>query len=591
MPKALVHFDRRRWPEEAAALDGLEAADLLRVGIDLADAARGLGDIVNARRRGQPVAVLMVYNDPLEALLFTVHSLLAQNPDPDARAIQAKALREQKLTLKGLPLEEHAKPSHAAACAAKFAVLMADLVLVATPADKERVELLAGVPVRRWALLPDPAPFAAQPGTGLTVYAPSIDAAHVQSIATPLRARGMQTQAISAANAGEAIAGSTVVIPEFWRGYRARALAASGLRVVAPHQSGADAFFYSVETYSATDLSSLEDAVDVVSSRGGSAPKLHVERNAISAALAADRPAATRGDLVSIVVRSVDRPQHLRRALASIAAQTYENVEIVLVNNGRYDIPPEVLRAARSRRVVHIRPPQPVKLGEALNLGMRAATGEFVGYLDDDDILYPDHCARSIALLETTGADFCYSKSVGEYARIDTLGAKTVIGMSVYTDRPYRLDALFEGNLTTIHSVVHRRALFERFGYTDESLPVTEDWELWLRMASGGARFVHLDRATCEYSWRDDANTPNTSTQQLASFATAYAIILERYREKVADRPETIEREQENTLAHLRRRAEAVAADPSMGVTLTMQDVLMFAAEVEGLIDDPFRPA
>ncbi len=588
MPKALVHFDRRRWPEEAAALDALEAADLLRVGIDLADAAQGLGDIVNARRRGQAVAVLMVHDDPLEALLFTVHSLVAQNPDPDARAIQAKALREGKLTLKGLPLEEHAKPSHAAACAANLAILMADLVLVATPADKERLEALAGVTVRRWALLPDPAPFSAQPGTGLTIYAPTTDAPLVQSIATALHARGMQTQAISAANAGEAIAGATVVIPEFWRGYRARALAASGLRVVAPEQSGADAFFYSIEAYRATDLSSLEDAVDVVSSRNGVARKLHVERDAVSAVLAADLPATTRGDLVSIVVRSIDRPRHLRRALASIAAQTYENVEIVLVNNGQDDIPQDVLHAARSRHIRHIRPPQPVKLGEALNLGMRAATGAFVGYLDDDDILYPDHCARSIALLETTGADFCYSKSVGEYARVDTNDTKTVIGMSVYTDRPYRLDALFEGNLTTIHSVVHRRALFEQFGYADESLPVTEDWELWLRMASGGARFVHLDRVTCEYSWRDDANTPNTSTQRLASFATAYEMILERYREKVADRPATVAQEQSNTLEYLRRRAETVAADPSMSVTLTMQDVLMFAAKVEGLVEDPF---
>jgi len=585
-PAAAIHFDRERWPEEATALESLSVPDLLCVGLDLAQPARGLGEIVNARRRGTLVAALIVHRDPLEILLLQILGLVRATADPDTRALQLAALRDRRLNLQGKSPEEMASPAIELVNAAKFALRLADFVLVATPADRFRLERLTGTTLRRWTLLPDAEPLA-QPtrDRDVTVYAPSVKRAELAGVEMALELRGVGAQLITAENARDAIRGATVVLPELWRGRRACALAAAGYRVAVPEECGAELLYHGIATYNIRDPHTIGDALDILAAMSSPAPKLRVEPAHVASIALAERPPALDGPLLSLVIRTADRPEFLRRALASVAQQGYRNIEIVLVNNGSQEVLELAQAAGGGFPIAYVRPPAPVKLAAALNLGMQAATGTYIGYLDDDDIFYPDHCARSVALLEQTGADLSYSKCVGEYSRVDENGVKHVLGMQVYTDWPYRLDDLYSSNLTTIHSVVHRRELFDRFGFTDESLAVTEDWELWLRMASGGARFVHLDRPTCEYSWRDDKRNPNTSTERRAEFALAYETILERYHSHVANRTGTILPRQQGNLAHIRSHAQAVAADPAAGLRLNMQDVMMHAAPVEGLVE------
>jgi hypothetical protein len=583
---ARICFNREVWPEEASALESLDIPGTVFVGVDLGKPARGLGEIVNARRRGDLVAALLVYTDPLQPLLLQIFNVLAAESNRDARAYQLNALRENRLNVNGKSLDQAAAATGEAINAASLAVWLADLILVATPADHARLERLTQMTVGRWALLPDLATTAkAADGAGVTIYAPSVERGSLSGIEFALADRASRVQVISSANSTDRVAGSIVVIPELWRGYRVRALAAAGYRVAAPTQCGADALYGGIATYRATDLYSIGDAVDALATVIATPNKCTPGRETIAALLDAQKEPCVDGPVVSIVVRTNERPELLRRAIASIAAQTYANVEIVLVDNGRTPSLDAARSASARRPIVHVRPPSPASLGEALNLGMKAGTGEFIGYLDDDDIFYPDHCARAVAVLEKTGADLCYTNCVGEYAQIRLDGSKQVVGMSIYTHRPYRLDELFLSNYMTIHSVVHRRSLLDRFGYIDESLPVTEDWELWLRMAAGGARFVHLDRPTCEYSWRDDPRSPNTSTQRRELFARAYQAVIERYGEMVADRTTTILAEQQNILATLNARAEAIAQDPNAAIRMTMQDLLARAAPVEGLIE------
>ena len=581
-----IHFDRGTWPEEAAALERAGAEGLFCVGVDLARPAAGLGAIVNARRSGIPVAVSIVYRDPLEALLLQILNTIAAVPSRELRAQQFAGLHEGRVRIHDKTPAELAATPREAINAAKFAIGVADVVLVASTAEHLRLERLIENQIRRWTVLPHTTihPPASR-SAAYTVFAPSIAPADLGGILMMLALRGLNAQVISAGNPDEPISGGTVILPEFWRAMRAHSLASAGYRVVVAKQSGADESFTGVTPFALTDVNSLGDALDALNA--GPAPRAKYSNTAATVASVAkdDAPLLHEGPVVSIVMRTAERPELLRRAIASIVAQTYKNLEIVLVDNGALDARSVAQEASCGLPLTYVRPNERASLAQALNLGMRNAGGTYVGYLDDDDILYPDHCARLVSLLERAKADFAYSNCVCEYAKIDLEGRKDVQGMYVYTHWQYRLDELFSSNLTTIHSVIHRRSLFERFGYADETLPVTEDWELWLRMATGGASFVYLDRSTCEYSWRDDARNPNTSTKRRQEFAQAYEMIVDRYRPLVADRAETILVRQQANLTHLRNRAEEIARDPNAASRFDMEDLMYHAAPVEGLLE------
>lgn len=580
-----IYFDRNAWPDEYRALQSLHPSDTLIVGFDLQDSARALGEIVTARRRGIPVATFCVYRAPLETLMHNINASIAQTPDPDLRAKQIGAAAAGTLVLEGgkKPRDLAAiPPSVVNVCA--FTVRLSDVVLLSTPAELQRLQEIGDKFVRRYALLEAPPTAAKARGDGVVLFAPTLPRTHLGGYEYALAMRRIIPQVISAENPTANINGSIVVMPEWWRGLTARSLAEGGFRVIVPNENGADAFHSGIVTFSPYDLHSLADALERCWAMQHTYARMSTSANGL-AAIEADRTAPTRGPRVSVIVRTANRPDFLKRALASIANQKYQNIEVVLVNNGGISVEELAREALRNIQLCYVNLPTAVEVGVALNHGARAASGELIAYLDDDDILYADHLSRCIYMLEASNADLVFTNCVGEYAQVID-GVKQVFAMQVYTDNPYRLDELHASNLATIHSVVHRRSLFTSYGYFDESLPVTEDWELWLRAAAGGARIVHLDRATCEYSWRHDPKNPNTSIARLPVFAEAYDVIVKRYASQTAAQPDTIGRKQFSSYEHQRARAEEVRVDPSKAIAFVMHDLLPTAVPVEGLSDD-----
>jgi len=96
--------------------------------------------------------------------------------------------------------------------------------------------------------------------------------------------------------------------------------------------------------------------------------------------------------LVSIIVRTKDRPKLLKRALQSIAAQAYRPIEVVLVNDGGYDLDIEEIRnILQDVSLNYIRLEKNTGRAHAGNVGIENARGEYIGFLDDDDEYYPEH--------------------------------------------------------------------------------------------------------------------------------------------------------------------------------------------------------
>src|SRR5215470_14794342 len=93
--------------------------------------------------------------------------------------------------------------------------------------------------------------------------------------------------------------------------------------------------------------------------------------------------------LVTVIVRTKDRPALLREAIASLAAQTTSDVETVVVNDG--GAPPDLAALPGGIRARVVDTPAPHGRSKALNTGVAEARGRFVAFLDDDDLYLPEH--------------------------------------------------------------------------------------------------------------------------------------------------------------------------------------------------------
>ena len=99
--------------------------------------------------------------------------------------------------------------------------------------------------------------------------------------------------------------------------------------------------------------------------------------------------------LVSIIVRTKDRPKLLERALQTVASQTYRPIEVVLVNDGGCDLDIKAEKILEDMSLNYIRLEKNTGRAHAGNIGLGNVNGKYVGFLDDDDEFYPEHVSSS----------------------------------------------------------------------------------------------------------------------------------------------------------------------------------------------------
>lgn len=257
------------------------------------------------------------------------------------------------------------------------------------------------------------------------------------------------------------------------------------------------------------------------------------------------RPDAALSPLVSVIIRSVDRPQ-LHDALAALAAQTWSHLEIIVVNAGAQPhsaLPPHCGAAT----VRCIETGHALGRSAAANAGLDAARGEFAGFLDDDDWLAAGH----VALL---------AQQLLLHPALAAVYATTLVQVDGQTiDRyaqPYDRALLHARNYLPIHAVLFRRhkAAACRF---DEGLSVYEDWDFWLQLSAQGP-FRHLDQETAIY--RADQGDSQISAEADRTLETQGTLqVLQKWQSYWT--PQTLEA----LSRELRRQAQAQAAAQQQG--------------------------
>ena len=209
-------------------------------------------------------------------------------------------------------------------------------------------------------------------------------------------------------------------------------------------------------------------------------------------------------DRVSVIVRTKDRPSLLKECLDSINAQTYRDIEVILVNDGGVDVGPILKDALQSVNFQYKCHKDNIGKAKALNTGLKCASGKYITYLDDDDIIYPEHFETLVNELRRGVFKVAYCDSLEAKQRKRNGVLETVDKRLVYSEE-FSRELLKYTNYIPILCLMHRRECMEKIGMFDEDLSVLEDWDYWIRL-SKHYDFKHLPVITSEYRVREDGS-------------------------------------------------------------------------------------
>ena len=180
--------------------------------------------------------------------------------------------------------------------------------------------------------------------------------------------------------------------------------------------------------------------------------------------------------LISCIVPVFNGERYLSEALDSIFAQTYRPLEIIVVDDGSTDATASVM-ASFGERIRTLRQPNQGPAG-ARNLGVRAAAGEFVAFLDADDLWRPEKLARQMARFEACPElQYCVTHAQNFWAPELKTEAENY--------RDHRISRSLPGYVT--QTLAARRALFDAIGLFDAALEHADSTEWFLRAAEAGA--------------------------------------------------------------------------------------------------------
>lgn len=231
--------------------------------------------------------------------------------------------------------------------------------------------------------------------------------------------------------------------------------------------------------------------------------------------------------LVSIITRTYNRPERLSESLESQTHQRFKDFEVVVVNDAGEDVQSVLDRfkdTLRVRCIVH-----ETNRGRtaALNSGILNAQGTYVAFVDDDDVIYPEHLETLVGAAKATGYPVVYGDVINVTYQRDASGEfQRVLEQLVYSFDFERNNFLL-ANYIPINCLLIAKCCINDVGLFDETLLVYEDWELLIRL-SQKYDFYHVAKRVGEYRRRDD----NSNILEKERYLENEKIVKDRYKDQ-----------------------------------------------------------
>ncbi|HEX7490074.1 MAG TPA: glycosyltransferase family 2 protein [Candidatus Limnocylindrales bacterium] len=222
---------------------------------------------------------------------------------------------------------------------------------------------------------------------------------------------------------------------------------------------------------------------------------------------------------VSVIVPAHNRAETIAAAIESIRSQTFEDFEIVVVDDGSSDGTADIARALESKEPrlrVHAHPHNRGAQA-ARNTGIRAARGEWIAFLDSDDLYYRDSLELRLAAAKGTDLGVIHSAC-------DAIGPDGPVPFPIPPVEGDVRRALLTAPAPMFQGMIVRRELLHRIGLLSESVPAYQEWDTSIRLAAV-TRFGFVAQPTFEY----DLRTLGAISRDSRRAARGYEYVVSRH--------------------------------------------------------------
>ncbi len=200
--------------------------------------------------------------------------------------------------------------------------------------------------------------------------------------------------------------------------------------------------------------------------------------------------------LISVVVTTYNRRLMLQDAISSILDQTYLNYEIIVVNDCGEDVW-DVIELFESDKIKYISHIKNFGQPSARNTAIKAANGDIICYLDDDDLFLDNHFELIVDIYMTHNVDVVYTDALLLTENIKNNNRIVLERKNMFNISKYTYQQLLIQNYIPINTLSHKKAILSEVGVFKEELSSLEDWEFLLRLGKN-KDFYHINQSTVE---------------------------------------------------------------------------------------------
>lgn len=188
---------------------------------------------------------------------------------------------------------------------------------------------------------------------------------------------------------------------------------------------------------------------------------------------------------ISVITPSYNQGQFIEQTIKSVLTQCISNLQYLIIDGKSSDNTVSVLNKYNEK--IEWLSEKDSGQANALNKGFKLATGEIIGWLNSDDIYFPGTLSAVLDFFRNNpDVDILY----GDADHIDENNQS----ISRYPTEKWNIKRFMDHCFLSQPAVFFRRKLFDEFGFLDENLQFCMDYEFWLRLATGGARFYHYPK-------------------------------------------------------------------------------------------------
>ena len=184
---------------------------------------------------------------------------------------------------------------------------------------------------------------------------------------------------------------------------------------------------------------------------------------------------------VSVIIPTYNRANLVGKAIKSVLSQTYQDFEIIVIDDGSTDNTREVIRGFKDKRVKYIKEYKKNRgISVTRNIGIKMARGKYIALLDSDDEFLPERLRKQVQLLQNKSSEVgvvcSWSYNIDEKGNYISKRCLPKKDGYIYED-------LLSTNPISLPTVLIRKECFNRVGFFDDLLNAQEDWDMWIRIA------------------------------------------------------------------------------------------------------------